>query len=182
MSNPNPPNQDKIADKMIVEGEVRNPNGYPKGMKNARTIVKEFMDKKIDTLEGTRVSRFQYLLWSMYEMNQRMMKDILKFRVEDFKTAKKRLLDATEHPPEDEKEKEKLLARLERELRSRSKEYESSCIKVQDQQGKLSEFLLKASGQYLEKKEIETKTRQPLLITLDDEDMKEALEELKNEF
>lgn len=59
---------DRIKGYLVKEGEVLNPTGRVKGTKNARTVVREFMDVQSEKLpDGYRVSRFQFLLWSVYE-------------------------------------------------------------------------------------------------------------------
>jgi len=188
-------NQSKIPEAIvptiIQPGEVRNPKGYPPGQKNARTIVKEFMNKEIETLQGTRVSRFQYLLWSMYEINFGLMKQI-EYRKGNIKKAEIYLKEAQENLDEflasDKIEETNTFNRLdnklikrERELITRNKEYENLMMKVQESQGKLSEHLQKLSGQYLEKKQIEDISRQPLHITCDKEDLDQALSEIDDE-
>lgn len=164
---------------VVPKGVSGNPDGKPKGTKNARTIVREFMDNKIETLKGTRISRFQYMLWSMYEINFRLMKQL--------ELSKERLIQSQKYIETAEKLFSKgevspsELKLAEAAERSRSREYENLLFKVQESQGKLSEFFLKASGQYLEKKEIEERTKQPLLVTADKESLKEAIEEIHNE-
>lgn len=180
-------NQEAIKANVIKNGEVRNPNGRPVG-KNARTIVKEFMNKEIQTLEGTKVSRFQYLLWSMYETNFIIMKQ-LKFRQEDFKTAQKEHFRLLENPIREGEDKDegkykaycRLLKSAHEEVRKTSASLESLTLRVQEAQSKLSESLQKSSGQYLTKMELETVSTQPLHVHADKEDLAEALGEIDEE-
>jgi hypothetical protein len=176
----------------IQKGEVRNPNGYPKGMKNARTIVREFMDKTIDTISGTPVTRFQYLLWSMYEVSVRLERQAsLRFKfLEESRIAYEDALalyklDKKEYEErEDHKELpesiEKEVAKLKREYKRDATDYERLLEQIQNSNTKLSEFLLKASGQYQE--EIGINNAQPVTIEVSKQDIKEAARELEGEF
>lgn len=165
------------------KGVATNPAGKPKGTKNARTIVREFMDRKIDSIDGTKVSRFQYLLWSMYEMSFRLHKQV-EYRLTEIKQAEVYLKVAKDaflkftipikNPSAFAAAGDKLAVR-ERELRSRNKDYEKLILQVQEADKNLSDFFQKASGQYLEKKEIENINTQPLHVTADEEDIQKAI-------
>ena len=88
----------------IKKGEVRNPKGKGKGVKTARAIVKDFMDKGVDNLPtGKKVSRFQFLLWSMYEMNFRLVKQV-DYRKKEITDAENRLKLANINLPLTQKE------------------------------------------------------------------------------
>lgn len=162
----------------IKKGEVRNPNGCPKGMKNARTIVREFMDKEIDSISGTKVTRFQYTLWSMYEITVRLEKQAT-VRENFMKDSQAEYLDAKalfERGEIQEKDFNKKV----RAYKKDSTDYETLLVKIQDSNIKLSEFFLKASGQY--KEEIGINSPEPVTIEVQPEDIKEAAKELEGEF
>ncbi len=162
----------------IKKGEVRNPNGYPKGMKNARTIVREFMDKQIDTISGTKVTRFQYLLWSMYEVSVRLEKQA-QLRYNFLQESRAQLEEARQLFEAGEVGESKV-DKFERKVKKDSTDYEGLLEKIQNSNGKLSEFLLKASGQYQEK--ISVEKLKPVIIEVAPEDIKQATEELEGEF
>jgi len=157
------------------KGEVRNPNGRPKGIKNTLTLIRDFMDGKIETLKGTKVSRFHYLLWSMYETAKRLQKQ-LDIYEEELHEMKSWLVHID--PRTDDLKERRLLRIAER----KRQQYEDMLQKVQAAHIKLSEFFLKSSGQYLEKKEIENKGVIPAtIVTVTKEDLKEAVSEINNE-
>lgn len=180
----------QIKNYLIKEGTVLNPNGKPKGSRSARTIVREFMDHPCDKLPtGLRVTRFQYLLWSMYEMSYRLHKQV-DYRKSEVKKAEAYLTEAKEKLDEflakddinNEKEFNKLDKKLtlrEREFRSRNREYEFLIGKVQEADARLSDFFQKASGQYIDTKEIINS--QPVNVTADKKDLDDAIEVIADE-
>jgi len=156
------------------KGEVRNPNGKPKGTKNTLTLIRDFMDGKIETLKGTKVSRFHYLLWSMYETAKRLQKQLDLYEKELEESAKWLI----EIDPRTNDDNEKRILRIANKKRI---QYEDMLQKVQAAHIKLSEFFLKSSGQYLEKKEIHNTGEVATIVSVTKEDLKEAVSEINNE-
>jgi len=175
-------NQDKLTP--VKEGQVLNPKGYPVGQRNARTIVREFMDKPCDKLpEGSRVSRFQFLLWAVYESVFIFSKQVLfwKGRFEEQKIKLQEAKDELENNTDEKKD-----VRLKAAVNARTKDLERVGRDLervtrlfQEASGKAAEHFQKASGQYSEIKELINNT--PTIVTADSEDITKALEVIENE-
>lgn len=168
-------NEQNLNTVPIQKGQVLNPNGRGKGTKNVMTLIKDFIDHKIESLEGTKISRFHYLLWSMYEIAKRLQKQLDLYEKE-YEEAKLWALDID--PRTDDSEEKRILRQIER----RRIDYEDMLQKVQSAHTRLSEFFLKSSGQYLEKKEVHNTGAIPTtIISVNEEDLKAAVDEINNE-
>lgn len=179
-------NDHNLIPNPVKKGQVLNPNGKAKGTKNAMTIVREFMDKKIESLKGTKVSRFQCLLWHMYDIARQLQKQADRYQeeyermrldVESFSS-----IITSEEELEEITEASKMLKKKKHKLNVLRNKYEGMLEKVQNAHIRLSEFFIKSSGQLIEKKEIENKGAIPAtIVSVSQEDLKEAVDEINNE-
>lgn len=173
-----------------VEGQVLNPKGYPPGQKNARTVVREFMDKPCDKLPvGSRVSRFQFLLWAVYESVFLFQKQVAFWKFQVIKEEKK-LQEAEDRlekfKKSDNADDNKRLVYLklkvgarERELKTANKDFERVTRLFQEAAGKAAEHFQKASGQYITTQEVIN--NQPVIVTADKDDLAAAQKAIEDE-